>query len=94
MGELPAIELLEATHQFPCEYMFKAIGKVNDGFEARVVAAVREALGHEKDPPYRLRESVGGRHIAVTVEPIVQSAHEVLAVYRRLKSVVGLVILF
>jgi putative lipoic acid-binding regulatory protein len=94
MGELPAIELLEKTHQFPCQYMFKAIGKVHDGFEARVVAAVREALGLEQDPPYRLRESVGGRHISVTVEPMVKSAQEVLAVYGRLKSVVGLVILF
>ena len=44
MGELPSIELLEATHEFPGPYIFKAIGRVENGFAARVVAAVREEL--------------------------------------------------
>ena len=39
MQSLPPIELLERTHHFPGPYMFKFIGKVENGFVARVVAA-------------------------------------------------------
>ena len=56
--------------------------------------AVREELASEVDPPYRVRESVGGRHIAVTLEPRVETAKQVLDVYRRLGSMVGLVMLW
>jgi uncharacterized protein len=94
MGEQPTIALLESTHTFPGPYIFKVIGKTDVGFVARTVAAVREALGDAEDPPYRVRESVGGRHIAVTLEPEVQTARQVLAVYRRLSHTVGLVMLW
>ena len=93
MNKLPSIELLEATHQFPGSYTFKVIGRVENGFVARVVAAVRDELAQEVDPPFRVRETAGGRHVSVTVEPHVQSVHEVLAVYRRMRSVAGLVML-
>ena len=69
VNDLPSITLLERTHAFPCPYVFKVIGRTDLGFVARTVAAVREALGVEHDPPYHVRESVGGRHTAVTVEP-------------------------
>lgn len=94
MRTLPTFELLEKTHAFPCPYLFKIIGKAEQGFAARVVAAVREELLIETDPPFHLREAVGGRHISVTVEPTVQSAHQVLAIYRRLGALDGLVMLF
>jgi putative lipoic acid-binding regulatory protein len=94
MTELPAIELLESTHTFPGPYIFKVIGRAETGFVARTVAAVREALAGEVDPPYRMRESVGGRHIAITLQPTVQTAQQVLAVYRRLRPLVGLVMLW
>jgi putative lipoic acid-binding regulatory protein len=93
MGELPTIRLLESTHTFPGPYMFKVIGRTDLGFVARTVAAVREEIGGE-DPPYRVRESVGGRHTAVTLEPVVQTARQVLAIYRRLSQTVGLVMLW
>jgi putative lipoic acid-binding regulatory protein len=92
--ELPAIELLESTHTFPGPYMFKVIGRGASGFVARVVAAVREELADPTDPPYRVRETAGGRHIAVTLEPTVQTARQVLAVYRRLRVTEGLVMLW
>ena len=92
--QLPAIELLENNHTFPGPYTFKAIGRVDNGFVARVVAAVRDELGADVDPPFRVREAVGGRHVAVTLEPIVQTAHQVLAVYRRVRATAGLVILW
>jgi len=92
-SSMPVSELLEKTHAFPCPFVFKIIGKAEQGFLARVVAVVREELAEESDPPYRVREAVGGRHVAVTLEPIVQSAHQVLAIYRRLGTLEGLVMM-
>ena len=94
MDELPAIALLEANHIFPGPYIFKVIGKVENGFVARVVAAVRDELGESVDPPFRVRSTAGGRHVSVTLEPIVQTAQEVLKVYRRIRGTAGLVILW
>jgi uncharacterized protein len=93
-SNLPAIELLEATHQFPGPYMFKAIGRSENGFVARAVAAVREELAGAIDPPFSVREAVGGRHVSVTVTPDVRSAYDVLAIYRRMRALAGLVMLW
>jgi putative lipoic acid-binding regulatory protein len=93
VGELPSIELLEATHRFPGRFVFKVIGRVDNGFSARVVAAVREELAEEIDPPHSIREAVGGRHVAVTLEPNVETAAQVLAVYRRMRRVSGVVMM-
>ncbi len=94
MERLPAIELLERTHQFPCPYTFKVIGRSERGFAARVVAAVRQVLQQDVDPPHRLRHTAGGRHVAVTLEPEMQSARQVLRVYRRLQDTEGVVLMF
>jgi putative lipoic acid-binding regulatory protein len=91
---LPALDLLDRTHDFPGPYLFKIIGKPDQGFLARVIAVVREELTSEVDPPYHVREAVGGRHVSVTVEPIVQSAQQVVAIYRRLGAIDGLVMMF
>jgi putative lipoic acid-binding regulatory protein len=93
LREVPPIELLESTHRFPGPYLFKVIGRVDRGFAARVVAAVREVLAYDIDPPYSLREATGGRHVSVTLEPTVQSAQQVLAVYSRLRGMAGLVMM-
>jgi putative lipoic acid-binding regulatory protein len=94
MEHLPAIELLERTHVFPGPYMFKVIGRVENGFVARVVAGVRDELEALADPPFRVRATAGGRHVSVTLEPTVQSANQVLAVYRRMRGITGLVMMF
>jgi putative lipoic acid-binding regulatory protein len=94
MSVLPTIELLQATHQFPGPFIFKAIGRVENGFSARVVAAVREELGAEVDPPFSVREATGGRHVSVTLVPTLQTVDQVLSVYRRIRTVAGLVMLF
>lgn len=94
MDNLPTVELLDSTHEFPGPYLFKVIGRWEQGFVARAVAAVRDELGGEVDPPYRVRETAGGRHIAVSLEPQVQSAWEVLAVYQRLGDLPGLEYVF
>lgn len=90
---LPPLELLERTHRFPCQYVFKAIGRVEAGFAARVVAGVRETLSQDVDPPHRFRQTSSGRHISVTLEPTVESAEEVLAVYERISHMPGLIVL-
>jgi uncharacterized protein len=92
-SSLAIVGLLERTHTFPCSYLFKAIGRSDQGFLARVVSAVREELLIEADPPYRVRQAVGGRHLSVTLEPVVQSAQQVVAIYRRLGTIDGLVML-
>ena len=94
MRDLPSIELLEDTHHFPTYYMFKVIGKAENGFIARAVAAVREELFLERDPPYYVRDARSSRHVAVTLEPLVQDAEQVVALYRRLVELDGLVVLW
>jgi putative lipoic acid-binding regulatory protein len=93
VDDLPAIELLEAVHSFPGPYTFKAIGRVENGFAARIVAAVRDELNAETDPPFFCRQTAGGRHIAVTLEPHLETVYQVLAIYRRIRAVDGLVML-
>jgi uncharacterized protein len=93
VGESPSIALLERTHDFPGRFLFKIIGRVDNGFAARVVAAVREELAYEVDPPHSVREAVGGRHVAVTLEPNVETAAQVLAVYRRVRTIAGVVMM-
>ena len=93
MGVLPSIELLENTHHFPGPYIFKVIGKAEDSFVSRVVAAVREELEQTLDPPYTFRQAIGGRHVAITLEPTVETAWQVLAVYQRMRSLAGLVMM-
>jgi putative lipoic acid-binding regulatory protein len=93
VNPLPHLELLEATHVFPGQYVFKAIGRHNDDFIDGVVAAVRVELGCDFDPPIALNPSSGGRHVAITIEPRVESAAQVLAIYQRLRGVDGLVLL-
>jgi putative lipoic acid-binding regulatory protein len=91
---LPAIELLESTHRFPGSYLFKVIGRSEQGFVARTVAAVRDAVAAEFDPPFSVRETSGGKHVAVTLEVPVERAEQVIAVYRRVQKLAGLVFLW
>ena len=93
-ASMPTIELLEKAHAFPCPYIFKFIGKADQALPARVVAVVRQELGSETDPPFRVREAVGGRHMSITLEPLVQSAHQVLAIYRRVGVLDGVIMMF
>lgn len=93
MINFPAIELLEAQHAFPSHYTFKVIGYADGNFTARVVSCVREELQMSMDPPFSLRNSEHGRHVAVTIEPMCESSQHVLAIYGRLSGLDGLVML-
>jgi putative lipoic acid-binding regulatory protein len=94
VDNLPSADLIDSTHAFPGPYTFKVIGRPAEGFVARIVAAIRDELEGDVDPPYRIRETAAGRHVAVTVEPMVQNAWEVLAVYQRLGQIRGVEFVF
>jgi putative lipoic acid-binding regulatory protein len=87
------IDLLNDTHDFPTQVMVKVIGINSLEFVGRVVASVRETLEQEQDPPFRTRHTPNGRHVAVTLEPFVVSAEQVLAIYARLRTVEGVIMM-
>ncbi|MEY3459023.1 MAG: hypothetical protein RL215_2180 [Planctomycetota bacterium] len=93
MLQLPSAELIETRHHFPCTYTFKVIGFADNNFTARVVSSVRDELRLSQDPPFSLRSTSAGRHVAVTLEPLCESSRQVLAIYSRLSGIDGLVML-
>jgi putative lipoic acid-binding regulatory protein len=90
---LPSLEVLKATHRFPTQYTFKAIGQNEADFVGRVLESVRAELGHDAPPPHQVREAAGGRHIAITLELRLATAEQILGIYRSILTVDGLVLL-
>ncbi|QDT38088.1 YbeD family protein [Stratiformator vulcanicus] len=91
MPDLPPVDLLEDTHDFPCPYLFKVIGEDDRAFAARVVSLVRETVGLDEDPEFKIRRTTSGRHLSVTIEPVVEHANQVLEIYDGLSRLKGLV---
>lgn len=89
MNEFESLELLLATHHFPGPYMFKVIGRDVDGFQARVLQAIRSALKINQDPPFRTQPSSQGKHVSITLEPHVFEPAEVITVYQHLRQTEG-----
>jgi putative lipoic acid-binding regulatory protein len=94
MDHRPSIELLESIHLFPGVYQIKAIGRVDDDFETRVVEAVCSVLPARSDLDYSVRSTPGGRHVALTLDVSVQNAEQVRAIYAEIHAVPGLTLLF
>ena len=86
-----SLRLLEETHQFPCPFMFKVIGRADGDFVATVVETLRESQHLADAPPYRTRETPNGKHVSITFEPVVRSAEQVLLIYQRLQQIDGVV---
>ncbi len=93
MNHGPSIELLESNHEFPGVYQIKAIGVASDDFQGRVIGAVVSEVVDGADLEYTVRETPGGRHVAVTLRINVQSAENVRAIYARLHELEGLTLL-
>jgi uncharacterized protein len=91
--KIPPIDLLNANHTFPGLYTFKIIGVNTDKFVERSVRTAQLELGSLETPSYSTRLAEGGRHVAVTMEILVESAEQVLALYARFKELEGLIIL-
>jgi uncharacterized protein len=94
MDYQPSLELLEATHRFPGPFMFKVIGKSEENFAGRVIAAVRSLLGEDNEPAFSIRKTANGIHTCVTIEPEVPSAASVVEIYAHLRGVDGVMMLF
>ena len=92
-----SIELLNATHDFPCSFTFKVIGSSSDGFVHRVLSTVIRIVGDGnqglESPPHEVKQTPQGRHMSITVEPHVNTAEQVLLVYEELRSLDGVVML-
>jgi len=91
---LPSIQLLEAMHEFPTMFVFKAIGDFHADFVPEVLTQVTAALTGARRMSHRVRMSAAGNHAAVNVEVECFSALEVHDVYRHLLKVPGLRALF
>lgn len=87
------LDLLNETHEFPTTVLFKVIGTNDPQFVLAVLEAIREVLELAEHPSHQLREARGGRHIAISLEPPVQHAEQVLNVYARLSLVEGVVMM-
>jgi hypothetical protein len=74
--------------------MFKAVGRNENRVVGRVVGAVRSGLPRDVEPSFSTRCTQAGRHVCVTIEPVVDSAEQVLDLYARLRELEGLVMLF
>jgi putative lipoic acid-binding regulatory protein len=87
------IDLLNQTHCFPTRFTFKVIGLNRETLLSEVVTCVRSEMSYEDPPEYSVREARGGRHIAITIEPLLDQAEQVLAIYDRLMKLEGIVML-
>ncbi len=90
----PSVELLESTHLFPGVYRIKAIGRSDNDFEQRVIAAVVSQLAAASDLDYSVRSTPGGRHVALTLDVSVQTAEQVRSIYAEVREIKGLTLLF
>ena len=87
-----SIELLNATHNFPCAFFLKVIGTVSDDFIDRVLSAVKDDDDlADRQIPLTTRSTPNGKHISITMEPTLHSAEQALAIYDRIKMVEGVV---
>ena len=85
--------LLESVHTFPGQYQIKVIGTASDDFVTRLVSVAGEHMETIEDVVHRVRETPGGRHIAITLELHLHSAAQVHAIYESLRKVDGLTML-
>lgn len=84
-------DLLDMVHSFPCEFLIKVIGTMQNDFVNRVVTAVLTAEVSETDINYTSRETATGRHASVSITVIVQSSDHVMSIYAAIRTVEGVV---
>jgi hypothetical protein len=90
---LQSIELLNQTHTFPGPVMLKVICVNRAGVELEIAQILAALLELEELPCSRSRQTPSAHYIAVTVEPVFDSAERVLEAYQRLRSLPGVVLL-
>jgi putative lipoic acid-binding regulatory protein len=93
------LALLEATHQFPCDYSVIVIAFNREGVTEAVLRAAGRAAEIKADEVasggagYESRASTAGKYLSHRLAVRVNHAVEVLDLYARLRSVEGIVTL-
>ena len=93
MDPIPHEDLLADNHEFPGVYRIKAIGSAEGDFVRRVVEAAASELAGPAEVDYTVRETSGGRHVAISLDLTVQTPAQVRAIYARIRDVEGLTLL-
>lgn len=94
MKNIPSAEVLEASHDFPCVYQIRVIGSAENGFVERVIQQTAELLGSPESVDHSVRNTPGGRHVAIALNASVEHAEQVRSIYERLGDVEGIVYIF
>ena len=82
-GAVPIEELVD----FPCTYMFKAVGPAQDGFASSLLNRAADVLGRAiTADEHMIRESKHGRYQSVTMNLFVTSGAQVYEIYAALKA--------
>jgi putative lipoic acid-binding regulatory protein len=93
MDHIPSPELLSGSHDFPGVYQFKVIGSAGDEFQARVLDAVAAEVESAGAVECSVRETRGGRHVALTLNVAVQTPEQVRTIYARIRELDGVLLL-
>ncbi|QJD29013.1 YbeD family protein [Methylococcus geothermalis] len=80
---------LDELLDFPCEFPIKVFGSAEGGFAASVEAAVRLAAPELEEVSVTVRASGGGRFVAVTVTITASSQAQIEAIYGRIGTLPG-----
>jgi len=83
-------DLLSSNHVFPGIYQIKAIGGSDKDFEARVLETIRAEIEPEASIEVAVKTTPGGRHISLTLDVMVQTPAQVIAIYGRIQKIEGL----
>lgn len=74
----------ESPLKFPCEFPIKIMGKPENDFHAHVVEIVRRHTPDLDETMISLRDSSGGKYIAITVTIQARSREQLDAIYQAL----------
>lgn len=75
--------------EFPCEYMFKAVGLCGDEFKQQVETAVAACAIFSRDA-VNVRQSRHGSYQSVSIMVRLHNSQQLFDIYARLKKVSGL----
>ncbi len=71
---------------FPCEFSIKIIGKQQDGFRAIVVEVITRHAPDFDETRITIRQSGGGKYIAMTATVVAGSREQLDAIYSELSA--------
>jgi uncharacterized protein len=82
----PIPEGRDSNFEFPTDYPLKIAGKNSPALETTVVEIVRRHIGDFDETTVTVRESKGGKYLAVSVTFVAQSKPQLDALYRDLTA--------